>query len=468
MNIEVKNLGIIGSGFVNTSKPLILMCGPNSTGKTYLSYIIYAIHSLSPRYSGKTYDKIRHEFLNTGKCQLSKELFDELLNSESVAIKGMLPSIFSITDSDANRMFKYFKLSLTISSQQYENDIVKPFFSYKIVSGDDTLEVRKEKNSSELNFKANGSFDASSKLNAYLTFLSSMAFHALSHAGSMAARMLTVERNSIYTFNKELSISRNDLIDRLQDVINQSEITQSERGISMMLRNGSQRYPLAVSDSLKIANDLENIQKSKSAFYDFAIQLEKELLHGSISVNKYGSVEFNPAFNNRKRLPIQVASSIVKTLSSLIIYLKHLAAENDLLIIDEPEMNLHPDNQILLTRIFAKLVNRGLRLVISTHSDYIIRELNNLVMAREVMAREVTARLADGSVARTSYPVDTMLDKERMEVLYFKFNAKGKARMERIPLDEYGFEIASIDKAINDQNRITQDLFDILKYGEDE
>lgn len=458
MNIEVKNLGIIESGFVDTSKPLILMCGPNSTGKTYLSYIIYAIHSLSPRYSGNSYEKIRHKILSTGKCQLSKELFDELLNYESVAIKEMLSSVFSITDSDVKRLFKYFRLSLSISPQQYENDIIKPFFSYKIASGDDTLEVRKEKNSSELRFNANTSFDASSKLNAYLAFLSSMALHALSHSGSMAARMLTVERNSIYTFNKELSISRNDLIDRLQDVIN-----QSERGISMMLRNGSQRYPLAVSDSLRIANDLENIQKSKSAFYDFAIQLEKELLHGSISVNKNGAVEFNPAANNRKRLPIQAASSIVKTLSSLIIYLKHLAVENDFLIIDEPEMNLHPDNQILLARIFAKLVNRGLRLVISTHSDYIIRELNNLVMAREV-----TTRHADDNMARTLYPDDTMLDKEKMEVLYFKFNAKGKVRMERITPDEYGFEIASIDNAINDQNRITQDLFDILKYGEDE
>ena len=67
-----------------------------------------------------------------------------------------------------------------------------------------------------------------------------------------------------------------------------------------------------------------------------------------------------------------MTSSIVKTMSSLILYLKHLARKNDLVIIDEPEMNLHPDNQILLTRIFAELVNKGLRIVISTHSDYFV------------------------------------------------------------------------------------------------
>ncbi len=279
------------------------------------------------------------------------------------------------------------------------------------------------------------------------------------HFPIMGARMLTVERNSIYTFNTELSLSRNELIDRLLDV----NVKRSESNLADMVNSGSQRYPLAIRDSLRIANDLDTIQKRKSPYFEFATKIESELLHGEISVNKTGSVEFVPKTSGKqvKRLPIHMTSSIVKTLSSLIIYLKHLAKKHDLVIIDEPEMNLHPDNQIVLARLFAKLVNKGIRLIISTHSDYIIREFNNVVMAHEMFSAKKT--IADIDL---SYDKSELLDRKKIDVLYFQFNKKGKVEITNVPLDKYGFNIESIDNTINLQNEITQDLFDSLRYGE--
>ncbi|MDR2439105.1 MAG: ATP-binding protein [Planctomycetaceae bacterium] len=49
-------------------------------------------------------------------------------------------------------------------------------------------------------------------------------------------------------------------------------------------------------------------------------------------------------------------------------------------MIDKPEMNLHPENQRVLARIFARLVNQGYKVYITTHSDYIVKELNTLIM----------------------------------------------------------------------------------------
>jgi hypothetical protein len=48
-------------------------------------------------------------------------------------------------------------------------------------------------------------------------------------------------------------------------------------------------------------------------------------------------------------------------------------------MIDEPELNLHPENQIKMARLFVRLVNAGVKVWITTHSDYIIKELNNLL-----------------------------------------------------------------------------------------
>ena len=47
---------------------------------------------------------------------------------------------------------------------------------------------------------------------------------------------------------------------------------------------------------------------------------------------------------------------------------------------DEPELNLHPANQRRIARLFARLVNLGVKVFITTHSDYIVKELNTLIM----------------------------------------------------------------------------------------
>ncbi len=73
------------------------------------------------------------------------------------------------------------------------------------------------------------------------------------------------------------------------------------------------------------------------------------------------------------------ASSSIKQLAPLLLYLRYRAKENDLLIIDEPEMNLHPESQAKLLEIFGILVNLGIKLLITTHSPYFMDYLNSLV-----------------------------------------------------------------------------------------
>ena len=49
-------------------------------------------------------------------------------------------------------------------------------------------------------------------------------------------------------------------------------------------------------------------------------------------------------------------------------------------MVDEPELNLHPENQRRMARLFARLVNVGVKVFVTTHSDYIVKELNTLIL----------------------------------------------------------------------------------------
>ena len=217
---------------------------------------------------------------------------------------------------------------------------------------------------------------------------------------------------------------------------------------------------MAITDGLKTANDLENIKKIKGDFYDFAVNIEQSLLRGRVDVAQNGDVEF--IVGDNVTLPIQLSSSIVKTLSSLFIYLKYTAKKGDLLIIDEPEMNLHPDNQILLARIFAQMVNLGIKLVISTHSDYIIRELNNLIMLSGVSDDDVQ------SFSKMGYDKSMMLKKEDVAAYMFNFDKENLVTVENLDVAETGFDVPTIDAAINSINEASEELYYSLKSRQNE
>ena len=307
--------------------------------------------------------------------------------------------------------------------------------------------VKISKLKDDLNFKIEliegEDYSALLKEEVFELFFSSIIANRIAFYPISDSVVFPVERNSIFTFSRELSISRNFLIDQMQKLSKGEKLNPFE-----YIQNSTNRYPMAIRDGLTISNDLQNIQKTKSEFYTIATEIEEQLLNGTLSVSKEGDPVFVSKKNKGTKLPIHMTGSIVKTLSSLVFHLKYVARFGELLIIDEPEMNLHPDNQIILTRIFAKLLNIGTRLLISTHSDYIIRELNNLIMA-SVDKPEV--KLAVGNL---SYNLSETINPNDVGCYYFHFikpNAK-QVVVKQLIVDETGFEVESIDQEITAQN----------------
>ncbi len=70
-----------------------------------------------------------------------------------------------------------------------------------------------------------------------------------------------------------------------------------------------------------------------------------------------------------------------------------LAEPGELLIIDEPEMNLHPTAQIQIIEFLALLANAGLKVLITTHSTYVVDHLSNLIEAHKHEKQDDIANL---------------------------------------------------------------------------
>ena len=124
--------------------------------------------------------------------------------------------------------------------------------------------------------------------------------------------------------------------------------------------------------------------------------IEAEILRGEVKAGGLPGVAY-PHFTYRpngweSELPLTNTSSMVSELAPVVLYLRHVVEPGNLLIIDEPESHLHPAMQVAFTRQIAAIAGAGVRVIVTTHSEWVLEELGNVVGR---------GRLADGSAENT-------------------------------------------------------------------
>lgn len=464
MKVQIKELGAIKEATIDLSKKLTVFCGPNGTGKTYMAYVLYALtnneNKSGIRVLANEKDIINQLILkNTTEIKLGN--LEGVLGFRKRAvewIKQHLWNVFAVPEEKATDFFAKTDINILEGKEEFEakiyamaiNETVKIYdyaFIFEKVANTDTLKI-----SVKDTFINNKDFQYFMETAFIARLYAILAFYPIT-----SAIIFPVERNSIYTFSNELSIRKNDTLEQIQALV-----SQKNNDLFDLVFKRTTRYPQAIRDGLAIAEDLNNIQQRISNdYFEYATEIENELLKGKLSITKEGNVAFVSEKAVKVNLSFHQSSSIVKTLASLIIYLKYRAVKNDLVIIDEPELNLHPDNQIRLTRIIARLINNGLRFVISTHSDYIIRELNNLIM---IASEDKDIQ----SIAKEQgYKEEEYLKKEEVGAYMFNYkNDKAKqVEVKVIKIDRFGFDVSTLDQTIEDLNKRSDELYYTLKYG---
>jgi predicted ATP-dependent endonuclease of OLD family len=180
-----------------------------------------------------------------------------------------------------------------------------------------------------------------------------------------------------------------------------------KRTVEVLRESGELRYPKPVEDFLELLSDIElegvakvglDEQPAQIAangirpaptkdIKDLAIRIESLIQDGNKTRYRktaLGGRELIVSVPNGPHIDLYNASSSIKQIAPLLLYLRHRAAPNDILFIDEPEMNLHPESQAKLLEILAILVNKGVKVFLTTHSPYLMAHLNNLVLGDHV------------------------------------------------------------------------------------
>jgi predicted ATPase len=446
MKFQFKKLGNINKAELELGD-LTIICGKNNTGKTYVSYAIYGFFATWNEFidfelSQEEIDNLLTEGILKIDLNQFENKISELINKLSRDYNHLIiPQIFS-----ANEGY-FFETSFEVLinyNPSYENELQ---FSAK-TKEKEVLKAFKERFSAILEITLLVENEA---LIPSTFIVKDFIFKALGKAlfdhYLSSPFIITAERIGISLFYRELDINKNVLVEQLQKQSKKFELSDFFK----MIGDTVSRYAYPIKSNIDFVRDIFDIHSKKTSpllkeYPEFAKDL-KNLLGGEIKVeNEQIFFTFKQARKNQT-IPLYLSSSTVKSLLNLNFYIKHIAKKGDILFIDEPELNLHPANQRKMARLFVRLIKAGIKVFITTHSDYIIKELNNLI----ILGNKFEER--DKIMKKYKYTEADVLDPASVKVYIAENQTLTPA-----PIDNLGIAVKSFDREINEMNRMYEEM----------
>lgn len=408
MKISIKNFGAVTKANINI-KPFTVFVGPNNTGKTWTSSLLSAIMSKGAR---KTYsdaylknetskkypelDQLVHNVLTEGNANINlidffKKNGQNYLNDAASQIVKQSSAIVGTNSS----LFQKTQIKLVIEADEIKNiqkNIRTVSISNKVGVGKDKtalLNIEKEKGNPVLYFfttekgiseKIPENAIKSILYNSVFNICHSAYYHNIYSFPSERTGLMTIFLDYIPLSNKE-NLQKDNQKDDIDDNT-ESSVLLSAPCADLISTMGNIRNNADLSKRLKLAKERKSVKK----ILELVEILQNEILKGTIDYTHINpdlpsKVLYKLNENESITLEMSAVSSMVKDFAPIILYLRYFAEVGDLIVIDEPEMNLHPEAQVKLIEFLSMLVNAGIYVVITTHSSYMVDHLTNLIKA---------------------------------------------------------------------------------------
>ena len=474
LQLSVSNFGPIAKAEIDL-RPLTVFVGPSNTGKSYLAILIYALHRFFDDYTGSRHSgprrmypilrrrvrrqqpfdddsvgklvdwirdvlvKVEAENSSAGPLiqlpdfigAIVRPLFSDLSNfSEFIAEE--IERSFGIEDTarlirHGNRegakitlRFKPFAYELALKRAKPEGSVTSiseeiPLYisphaeriRYILLRGLDALDIL-----------ISGDDDrVRQDLEYVIRELSSLVLSDVLSPLNNAAHYLPADRTGVMHAHRVVVAS---LI---------------ERAPRAGLRHDTPLPALSgvLADFLENLVELGEPRRWRNNKEKLAANLEQQILKGQIrsenSETGYPMFSYHPQ-GWKEDLPLMNTSSMVSELAPVVLYLRHIVQPGDVLIIEEPESHLHPAMQVEFIRQLAGVVHSGVRVMLTTHSEWVLDELANLVRLSEL--KKAQRKGIEGA--------DFALSRDQLGVWLFEPKQRPKGSVvKEIPCDvEYG------------------------------
>lgn len=399
IQIAVENFGPIKKAEIDL-RPLTVFVGESNAGKTYLAALVYAFHQ-----AFEGIPRVPWSYYNTSR-------FDPIYYAQpaDLSTQSVLEETQEVLKKlkETERPFKFLNLpqwvrdrlqSGSAHSEVLENEL-KRCFDFESVSElirftgspRDTMKVSfevREKNQTLWSFDFYSS-ESSTNVDKFINediVLSSEDTDIFQRAldvkdqGIPFRFLMQVSAKSYY-----LPAARSGVMETHGVIL--SSLVENATRLGLERSSGSATISGMIADFLKQIISYEERHLPSDEMNGIAEILESEVLRGEIEVRKpasgYPEFRYRPR-KSEQALRMSQSSSMVSELASLVFFLRDVVRPGDTLIVEEPEAHLHPAAQTKVALTLARLVRVGVRVIITTHSDWLLEQIGNLVREGEVM-----------------------------------------------------------------------------------
>lgn len=207
------------------------------------------------------------------------------------------------------------------------------------------------------------------------------------------------------------------------------------------LHENTSTLTLPYVDFLQLITKFEISKKDSKKYSEIIEYIEKNMTRGNLSVKKdmLPVIKYQPEGSD-KEIPLYIASSIVSEISPLLLILKS-GINFKAMIIEEPEAHLHPELQQKMARLIINLMNLGVPVWITTHSDTILQHINNMMkLKNHVRSNELQQEYG--------YRKTDLLCKADIQMYQFAAENNGTTRLISLEATKYGFVVPTFNNAL--------------------
>ena len=428
LQLSVSNFGPIAKAEIDL-RPLTVFVGPSNTGKSYLAILIYALHRFFGDYTSRQYIRVGRMSSTFHRRVKEQQSFgDDNIARLADWIREVLVQVEGDPPSEASpiqlpdfigAMIRPLFSDLSNFSEAIAQDIERSF------GVEDTARLIRHGNREgakiTLRFKP-FAYELALKRGKPEGLVTSISEETPLYIDSHIKEMTSISSWVDYILNNPISGADNSwrseveyLIGELSSLVlsntvsplhnaahylpaDRTGVMHAHRLVVASLiqrapRAGIRRDTPLPALSGVLADFLENLvglgepQRRRNNKDNLAASLEQQILKGEI--HSENSETGYPMFSYQPQgwgedLPLMNTSSMVSELAPVVLYLRHIVQPGDVLIIEEPESHLHPAMQVEFIRQLAAVVRAGISVMLTTHSEWVLDELTNLVRLSEL------------------------------------------------------------------------------------
>jgi predicted ATPase len=438
--ITIENFGAIKYFQFDTEKDLYLIFGKNSVGKSYAISLVYLILKnmadpiISPLYKiyfsndtiNNEIEKIYQDFYEDNikeiniSTYIEKHLtfyFNKIL--PEYINKSLINTFGNILDLENKISTEKLKITITVTNTRegfYSNTILSIVLGVNDKQNKSILEIISCHCNKKF-FIKNVIFCKNLSLNEidtnhYISFFSKEynKEHFIRSHHDTVAKLVSMffnesrEKNRVVYY---LPASRSGLYQALSAFGQiMAELVKNRHLISKPITLPAISEPVA--DYFLYLSTINTFKQSDNGFINYTNEIEQEILKGVVEFNDESKRIFFTPNETSLKLDLSSTSSMVSEISPIVSYLKYILypdISKPIIFIEEPEAHLHPETQVKLMEVFAKMVkDNKIKLVMTSHSNYIFNKASNLVMDNKIDKEKFAAVLfeptPEGSVAK--------------------------------------------------------------------